>query len=72
MELFTCLSGTTAYLEDGKRQACAGNLTEMRNKANGIVERNQWNRSTKSMGLLNEINGIVEKNWQINYVKMAD
>jgi hypothetical protein len=72
MEVFTCLSGTTAYLEDGKRQACAGDLTEMRNKTNGNVERNQWNRSTKSMESFNKINGIVEKNWQINYVKMAE
>ena len=44
----------------------------MWNKTNGIVERNQWNRSTKLIGLLKEVNGFVEKNWLINYIKTPE
>jgi hypothetical protein len=43
-------------IEEAKAAVCG-------NKANGIVERNQWNRSTKSMESFNEINGFVPENW---------
>jgi hypothetical protein len=42
------------------------------NSSIGIVQRNQWNRSTISMEWLNEINGIVSKNCQFFCVYLAD
>jgi hypothetical protein len=38
---------------------------ESLNETNGIVERNQWNRSTKSMEWFLEIGGLVKFIWQI-------
>ena len=41
------------------------------NETNGIVKQFQWNRWTKSMVLLNEINGIVSGNWRFCGVNVA-
>ena len=54
-----------------KGQNHTGISAKLRNKTNGIVERNQWNRSTKSMGLFDDSNGIVYKNWRFRCLKMA-
>jgi len=42
-----------------KRQNGGTNPLELFDDFNGIGQRNQWNWSTKSMELVNEINGIV-------------
>jgi len=40
-------------------------------KSGSSAKQNQWNRRTKSMDLLNEINGIVEQNQWIHFAKVA-
>jgi len=40
-------------------------------KSGSLAKQNQWNRRTKSMDLLNEINGIVERNQWIHFAKVA-
>jgi hypothetical protein len=42
-----------------KRQIDEGKAADGRNKTIGIVQQIHWNRSTKSMESLNEINGFV-------------
>ena len=42
----------------GKRQNDETNPMELFNDFNGIVERNQWDRSTKSMDLFLESGGF--------------
>jgi hypothetical protein len=40
-------------------------------KSGSSAKQNQWNRRTKSMELLNEANGIVERNQWILFAKVA-
>jgi len=47
------------------RQIAGTKSMESLNETNGIVERNQWNRSTKSMEWFLEIGGLVMFIWQI-------
>ena len=47
-----------------KRQMGGTKPMELLNKVNGIVERNQWNRWTKSMGLAFENDGLACGNWR--------
>ena len=44
----------------------------LRSHSNGIVKRHQWNCSTKSMELFNEINGFVSWKWWFGLAQLAN
>ena len=50
---------------------CGTKPMELLNEINGIVQRNQWNRSTKSMGLLKKTGRLITLRRQNNWRKMA-
>jgi hypothetical protein len=53
------LSGKTAKNKRRKRWRGEGKAADWVDESNGIVEQNQWIRSTKSMELFNDYNGFV-------------
>jgi len=49
----------TAEMNQRRRQIDEGKAADGRNKSIDFVQQIHWNRSTKSMESLNEINGFV-------------
>jgi hypothetical protein len=47
-----------------KRQFAETKLMESLNEINGIVQQNQWNRSTKSMDLFRKTGNFAEVIWR--------